>query len=55
MEIRVTEGGKWRVDYTIPPLGKVCRTAFKKGYGFSSSKIQVLLKKIHLDDPCDIW
>ena len=51
MEIKVTEGGKRRVDYTIPRLGKVCRTAFRKCYGFSSSKIQLLLKKIHLDDP----
>lgn len=51
MEIRVTVGGKRRVNYTIPPLGKVCRTAFRKCYGLSSSKIQVLLKKIHLDNP----
>jgi len=51
MEIRVTVGGKRRINYTIPPLGKVCRTAFRKCYGLSSSKIQVLLKKIHLDNP----
>ena len=51
MEIRVTVGGKRRVNYTIPPLGKVCRTAFRKCYGLSSSKIHALLKKIHLDNP----
>ena len=51
MEIRVTVGGKRRATYTIPPLGKVCRTAFRKCYGLSASKIQVLLKKIHPDNP----
>ena len=51
MDIRVTVGGNRRVTYTIPPLGKVCRTAFRKCYGLSENKIGVLLKKIHLDNP----
>ena len=51
MEIRVTVGGKRRVTYKIPTLGTVCRTAFRKCFGLSLSKIGVLLKKIHLDGP----
>ena len=51
MDIRVTVGGNRRVTYTIPPLGKVCRTAFRKSYGLSENKIGVLLKKIHLNNP----
>ena len=51
MDIRVTVGGDRRVTYTIPPLGKVCRTAFRKCYGLSENKIRVLLKIIHLDNP----
>lgn len=52
MEIGVTIGGKRRVTYNIPTLGKVCKTAFRKCYGLSRSKIDVLLKKIHHDSPC---
>lgn len=51
MEIRVTVGGKRRVTYYIPSLGKVCKIAFSKCYGLSTSKIQVLLKKIDLQSP----
>ena len=51
MEVRVTIGGKRRVTYAIPPLGKICRTAFRKCYGLSGNKIQVLWIKIHLDNP----
>ena len=51
MEIRETVGGKRRVTYAILPLEKVSRTAFRKCNGLSRNKIQVLLKKIHLDDP----
>ena len=39
------------MTYTISPLGKVCRTAFKKCYGLPENKMEVLLKKIHLDNP----
>ena len=52
MEIRVTIGGKRRVTYSIPTLGKVCKTAFRKCYGLSRNKIEVLLKKINPDSPC---
>ena len=51
MEIRVTVRGIRKVTYHIPTLGKVCKTAFRKCYGLSKSKIQVLLKKIDLENP----
>ena len=37
--------GQSRVIYTLPNLGVVCKTAFKKVFGISDKKIIVLLKK----------
>ena len=51
MEVKVTFRGIRKVSYRVPSLGKVCKTAFRKVYGISKSKIQVLLKKIDLEGP----
>ena len=50
IEVRVTIRGKRRVTYSIPTLGKVFKTTFRKCYGVSS-KIGVLLKNIQPDSP----
>ena len=51
MEVKVTFRGIRKVSYHVPSLGKVCKTAFRKVYGISKSKLQVLLKKIDLEGP----
>lgn len=51
MDITLTFRGKRKIVYHVPSLGKVCKTAFRKVYGFSRAKIQVLLKKIDLEGP----
>ena len=51
MKVGVTPSGKREVSYTIPTLGVVCKTAFRKCYGISDSKIRVLLKKMDLAGP----
>lgn len=51
MEVKVTFRGIWKVSYHVPSLGKVCKTAFRKVYSISKSKIQALLKKIDLEWP----
>ena len=43
LKVGVTLRGKREVSYTIPTLGVVCKTAFRKCYGISDSKIRVLL------------
>ena len=45
MEVRICISGRKKVMYKVPPLGTVCRGAFKKCFGFSDAKIKVLLKK----------
>ena len=49
MEVRICISGRKKVMYKVPPLGTVCRGAFKKCYGFSDAKIKVLLKKLQAD------
>ena len=39
----VTPSGKREISDTIPTLGFVCKTAFRRCYGISDSKIRVLL------------
>ena len=51
MEVKFTHTGKRKIDYNIPLLGKVCKTAFLKVYGISKHKIQCLLKKINFEGP----
>lgn len=52
MEVKLTLRGLRKiVTYQVPTLGKVCKTAFRKVYGISRSKIGVLLKKIDLEGP----
>ena len=46
MEVTLTFWGVRKIRYHIPELGKVWRTAFRKVYGISKSKIEVLLNKI---------
>ena len=46
MEVNKCASGRRRVIYKVPPIGVVCRGAFKKVYGFSNAKIKVLLRKI---------
>ena len=48
IELELTFRGVRKISY-IPSLGKVCKTAFRKVYGISKSKIEVLLKKIDQD------
>jgi len=43
--------GKRVISYSIPTLGVVCKTAFRKCYGISTSKIRVMLKKMDLMGP----
>ena len=49
MDVRICPTGIRRVTYNIPSLGTVCKGAFMKCYGFSHSKIAVLLKKVDND------
>ena len=49
MEVELTFRGVRKISYHVPSLGKVCKTAFRKVYGMSRSKIEVLLKKIDQD------
>lgn len=51
MEFRVTFAGIRMVNYHIPTMGKVCKTAFMKCYGMSHSKIQVILNKVDFEGP----
>ena len=51
MEVKLTFRGVRKITYHIPSLGRVCKTAFRKVYGISNSKIQVLLKKVDLEGP----
>ena len=51
MEVKVTVRGARKVSYHVPSMGKVCKTAFRKVYGISKSKISVLLNKIDLQGP----
>ena len=51
MEVTLTFRGVRKIRYHVPKLGKVCRTAFRKVYGISKSKIEVLLNKIDLRGP----
>ena len=49
MDLKLTFRGVRKILYHIPSLGKVCETAFRKVYGISKSKIEILLKKIDLE------
>lgn len=49
MEVKLTFRGVRKISYHVPSLGKVCKTAFRKVYGISKSKIELLLKKIDQD------
>ena len=49
MELKLTFSGVRKISYHVPSLGKVCKTALRKVYGISKSKIEVLLKKIEQD------
>lgn len=49
MDLKLTFRGVRKILYHIPSLGKVCKTAFRKVYGISKSKIEILLKKIDLE------
>ena len=40
-----------KLEYTIPSLGKVCKTAFKKCFALLSKKLRVLLDKQNNDLP----
>lgn len=51
MEVTLTFRGVRKIRYHVPKLGKVCKTAFRKVYGISKSKIEVLLNKIDLRGP----
>jgi len=51
VEVKLTFTGKRKMTYTVPILGKVCRTAFLKVYGISKHKIQCLLRKLSLERP----
>lgn len=42
--------GRSTITYTIPTLGAVCKTAFKKIFGISDKKILVILKKRNIDE-----
>ena len=45
LEVKICFSGKRRITYRISPLGKVCKGAFKKCYGISDKKVEILLKK----------
>ena len=49
LEVNTCLSGKRRITYRIPPFGKVCKGAFKKCYGISDKKVEVLLKKMDGD------
>ena len=49
LEVNICFSGKRRITYRIPPLGKVCKGAFKKCYGISDKKVEILLKKMDGD------
>lgn len=49
IELKLTFRGVRKITYHIPSLGKVCKTAFRKVYGISKSKVEILLKKIDLE------
>lgn len=51
IKVRVMLNGRSRIIYTVPNLGTVCKTAFKKVYAISDKKIQLLLKKESIGDP----
>ena len=51
MEVKLTLRGVRKISYRVPSLGKVCKTAFRKVYGISNSKIRVLLEKMDLEGP----
>jgi len=46
MEVKLTFRGVRKISYHVPSLGKVWKTAFRKVYGISKSKIELLLRKI---------
>jgi len=49
MELKLTVSGMRKISYHVQSLRKVCKTAFRKVYSISKSKIEVLLKKIDQD------
>lgn len=51
IQVRVLLNGRSRIIYTVPNVGTVCKTAFKKVYAISDKKILLLLKKESVGDP----
>ena len=45
IKVTIRMSGLRKLEYTIPSLGQVCKTAFKKCFALSSKKLYVLLDK----------
>ena len=51
IKVTIRMSGLRKLEYTIPSLGQVCKTAFKKCFALSSKKLRVLLDKQNNDSP----
>ena len=51
LKVELSLRGRRQIKYQIPTVGTVCKTAFKKCFGLSNSKIRVLLRKMSPEGP----